>query len=44
LNWIGPYVWDVFANWFTLALLILGLNDLSKWMGGRPWWTPKTGN
>jgi hypothetical protein len=37
LSWLGPYVWDVFANWFSLALLILGLNDLSKWMGGRSW-------
>ncbi len=37
MDWIGTYVWDVFANWFSLALLILGLNDLSKWVGGRSW-------
>jgi hypothetical protein len=37
VNWLGTYLVAVFWNWLTVALLILGINDLLKWLGYPSW-------
>jgi hypothetical protein len=37
LEAVGLYLWEVFWGWQTLALLVLGLNELTEWQFGRSW-------
>lgn len=34
---VGAYLWDVFWGWQTLALGLLGLNELSEWQFKQSW-------